>query len=149
MSTAHISQYSIENNYAPEATDAQAVTIFLADSSLTAWDDTWKLIGDVTGKLATTGSYNGTSGIAAGNWPWKKSGDGSTVEISLPASTWTSTGTYSLSFRWVIFCLYGTYLLTAVDLGSTQTLSAASLQLTTAESADIAGSYPIYRIRKS
>lgn len=140
MATAFVPQFCIEANYYPEGTDAQNITIYFMDSTATASNDAWKTTADLPGLLSTS--------INAGGWPWKKSADGQTVELSLPGATWTSASTYSITFRWIVFTIYTGSIITMVDLGNTQTLAAAQLALTTTESTYIPGSYPIFRIRK-
>lgn len=146
MSTPFVPLGAIQSIYeAP--TDFVAVTLILLDANTTAGSNTWKTTADLPNKLATTGSYN-TAGIAAGNWPMLTSASGAVLELSLPAATYTTAPTtYSLSFRWVVIC-QDTKVLAAIDFGTAQTLSAAALVLSSAESSYIPGSYPAMRWRK-
>jgi hypothetical protein len=143
VATAFTPQSAIEGNFFPEGANAQNVNIFFMDSTVTTANDTWATTVDLPGLLATS--------INAGAWPWKKSADGNTLELSLPGATWTSASSYSITFRWIVFTIYGTspgHILAMVDMGSTRTLSSAQLQINATESTYIPGSYPIYRIRK-
>lgn len=145
MSTPFVPLGGIQSIY-ETPTDFVAVTLILLSSSTTAGSNAWKTTADLPNKLATTGSYD-AAGIAAGNWPIFTSAGGAVLELSLPTATYTSASTYSLSFRWVAIC-QGTKILAVIDFTSTQTLSAAALELSSTESTYIPGSYPVMRWRK-
>lgn len=130
-------------------TAALAVTLYFLDSSVTSLSEDYALITDLPGRLSSTGSYDTDAGIDAGSWPLYYDASTRCLELSLPASTgWTSSATYSLTFRWLVVCLPGGTVLTCIDYGAAQTLLAAQLKLYAAESVYIPNSYPVYRWRK-
>ncbi len=107
------------------------------------------VISDVDGALATTGSYNATTGIDAGEWPLNYDTDAAAMELSVPDGAWTSTSTYSLTYQWIVVTLPGGFIATAVNLGTAQTLAAATLAVYANESTYIANSFPVLRWRKA
>jgi len=124
-------------------------SLFFLDSSVTTMLDSYTRVLDLPGRVATTGPYNSATGIPGGDWPLNYDVDTAVLELSLPAATWASTDSYTLSFRWIAIALTGGTLLDLIDFGTAQTLAGAPLSLYTGESTYIPGSYPIFRWRKA
>ena len=124
-------------------------SLYFLDSSVTTMLDSYTRILDLPGRLATTGAYNSATGIPGGDWPLNYDTDTGVLEVSLPASTWVSTNSFTLTFRWIAIALTGGALLDVIDFGTAQALAAVPLSLYAAESTYIPGSYPIFRWRKT
>jgi hypothetical protein len=122
----------------------------LLQPSVTSLPATARTLTDLTSlEIASGGNYT----AAAGAW---SSGaavqlpdftvnydDASGVsELSAPATTLIGTKFLTVSFRWAVITS-GTSIVTAVDYGTTQTLTGQPLVLTIAESATISGSFPV------
>lgn len=126
-----------------------AITIYLLDGTVTQLLDAYDTIDDLPGAVASTGAYDASTGIDAGDWPLNYDPDIGVMELSLPDSGWTSTDSYTLTYRWIVLCLPGGVILNAVDYGSLQTLTNEPLKLHADESTDIPNSYAVYRWRKA
>lgn len=124
------------------------VSLYFLGGAVTSMLDSYETIDDLPGQLASTGNYDASVGIDAGEWPLNFDTTAKVMELSLPDSTWASDDTYNLSFRWLILVMPGGYVLNAVDFGALKTLTNEPLQLHADESDDIPNSYPVFRWTK-
>lgn len=129
-----------------DASNNTPVTLYLLSSSVPSVSAAVNTPATLPGKLPTAGGYN-VNGINAGDWPMTTDGT-SMIELSLPTAgdTWTATGTFTVSFRWLAVVAKG-YLLSVVDYGAEISLTNSPISITAAESTYIDGSYPVYRWR--
>lgn len=129
-----------------DASKNTPVTLYLLSPSVPSVSAAVNTPATLPGKLPTAGGYN-AAGINAGNWPMK-SDDTSVIELSLPTTenTWTATGTYTVTFRWLAIVAKG-FLLSVVDYGTGVSLTNETLSITAAPSPYVDDSFPVYRWR--
>ena len=127
-----------------------SVVAILLGTGVTSVADTARTIADLTAsEISTGGGYTHGTGIAMPALTVTGDTSSGAWEYSAGAATWTSAGTYTVTFRWVVICAGGLILPGAVfDYGSSQSLAAAALSFTVGASAYVTSSWPISRIRR-
>lgn len=129
-----------------DASKNTPVKLYLLAPSVTSISSDVNTPATLPGKLPTAGGYN-VAGINAGDWPMKTD-DSSVMELSLPSgsATWTATGTFTVTFRWLAIVANGV-LLSVIDYGTGISLTNAPISITVAESPYLDDSFPVYRWR--
>lgn len=148
MATPFLPLRALQKTY-ETADGVIGIHLYLLDVTVEALVDTYDTVDDLPGLLPTTGSYDATTGIDAGDWPVVYDDDVDVMEVGLPGAAWASTDTYTLMFRWVVLARADGTILTTVDFGVAQTLDDELLKLWAPESADIPGSYPVLKWTKA
>lgn len=145
--TTFVPLKAIQAWYDDDDTGLVAVSLYLLDATA-APQDSDVTVDDLDGLVPSTGAYDASTGIPAGDWPLNWDADAGVLELSLPDAGWASDDTYTVSFRSLAIVLPGGVVLSVVDFGASHTLTGQPLEVHADESDDIANSYPVFRWRK-